>query len=195
MRQKGNVGVFVIVILVLLGGTLLIARPKGSADKPLLSLPKPLAATQEKDVHSGDGTMKLIVRERQVPEGTSYSFFTAEVSGQNEKQLFTKTASAGAFMAIHQNGWAPDNKYVFIQDSAPTKTVLVFKVSGEPFADGEKYVDVGSLFAEKQPKYQFKEVTGWDGPDTLHVTSVTPEGAKGPSFWFIVSSRAFLQLY
>ncbi len=180
----------------------------GTRQTPFFPIPN--AKPSETDVHSSDGTMKLIMRrERKLNQPEIYSFFSADIEGKNEQLIFTKAVSNGGGMSLPQNSWSPDNKLVFIEEQEPaTKSgtpalshVLVFKASGEPFGSapgkvsaGETYFDVPTLFAQKVQNYSFAKVTGWASPTLIIVATTTETGTKGPSYWFEIPSKAFLQL-
>ncbi len=196
-RQKGNASiVIIVVILVIIVIIVALRSQKNLTEQPTFPVIQALATTEEKEVRSLDGSQKLIMKSQRQSDGTNtYSFTIVDTNKNSEQPLFAQTLPSASSMNLPQNSWAPDNMYVFVQENADGGVhYLVFKVSREPFTSGEQYIDVAPLFAKSQPNLKLKEVTGWDGPDTLHVTTTTPEGAKGPSFWFIVSSRAFLQL-
>lgn len=144
----------------------------------------------ETDVRSSDGTLKLIMRTKTMEDkSTSYSFFTASISSKEEKPLFKKTVAAGNSMLLSSNSWSPDNKLVFLRENEGSSfNILVFKVSGEPFSNGQQYLSVVPLFVQRKTEYSLTEVTGWDSETLLHVRTT------GPSYWFDVNSLAFLQL-
>lgn len=146
---------------------------------------------KETEAKNLDASKKLIMSEEKTDEGATYTFFVTDENGKNRKLLFT---AIGEAMSIPRNSWAPNDTYVFIKRSEPSVTFLVFNASGELFGTGEKYLDIAALFAGKQPELVFADATGWDGAGLVHVTSTTKAGTKGPSFWFDVASKSFLQL-
>ena len=97
-------------------------------------------------------------------------------------------------MMLPANSWSPDNKYVFVQKKENgIIDSFVLKASGEPFVKTEQYLDVRALFEQHKTKYTLKDATGWDAPELLHITTVNGS-EKGPSYWFEIPSKAFLQL-
>lgn len=152
--------------------------------------PTPTPALLENDVHSVDGTLKLILRTEPLQDGTKkYSFFIADIHGNNERLLFTKILDKNITMIIPSNTWSPDNKYVFIrQNNVGSFETFVLKANGDAFVNGKQYLDVVSLSIERKLKYAITDVTGWDSPTLLHVKT------SGPNFWFEVTSSAFIQL-
>lgn len=144
---------------------------------------------QPREVHSIDGVLKLTMEKTSNKNNTTYDFFVSDVSGANRKLIFSQTVSNGTTMDIPDNSWSPDKRYLFVvQNENGISNALVLKASGETFADGSMYEDITSLFLDKKINYTLDTVTGWDAPGLLHVTT------NGPSFWFEVSSKAFIQL-
>lgn len=187
----------IIILLVALafGGVLFLVNSEKltSTNPPNAVLIKPIAPTpavQNTEVHSSDGEMNLIMQKQKQSDGlATYSFFTSDIAGNNKKILFEKIVNAGVSMEIPKNSWSPDNKYVFLREDEPSSfSIFVFKASGENLSSTEKYIDVMPLFSESKIKYEMKDITGWDSPTLLHVIT------SGPSYWFDITTRAFLQL-
>lgn len=189
------VKIIVFLIILAFGGVLFLINyeklTSSGQQNPILIKPvAPTPAVQNTEVHSSDGEMNLIMQtQKQSDDSTTYSFFTSDVSGKNKKILFEKTVNVGVSLTIPKNSWSPDNKYVFLRENKPDPfNIFVFKTSGENFADGQQYLDVSSLFDQHKVKYLLSDVTGWDSPTLLHVVT------SGPSYWFDVTTKAFLQL-
>lgn len=162
-----------------------------SQQSPILIKPvAPTPAVQNTEVHSSDGEMNLIMQKQKQNDGlTTYSFFTSDIAGNNKKLIFEKTAVVGVSMEIPHNSWSPDNKYVFLKENKPDSfDFFVFNASAENFSSSEKYIDVMPRFAESKIKYEMKDITGWDSPTLLHAKTF------GPSYWFDITTKAFLQL-
>lgn len=142
---------------------------------------------------SSDGTKKLIMKTAHNNTGTlTYAFSTADGSGDNEKEIYTTTLSGEETMNIPFNTWSPDNKYLFIQKG--DRGFMVFKDSGEAFPDGQLFLDLTDLFAQRKTGHNLSEATGW-GSETLIIINTAGEAeAKGPSYWFEVPSKAIIQL-
>ena len=218
-QQKGNSSIFILFIIVFIvaGAFLVMRSAKTNQNQPFfpaLLLPTPTPAMQETNVHSGDGTMQLIMKTEKKRGGSrTYSFVATDISGNNPKPLLTKTVPPGGTMIIPQNTWTPDNKLVFLQENDPATSaamlgslgIFVLKASGEPFvrqladqgksfADNQQYLDVTSLWTQRKINYTFRSATGWASPTLLIITTNKEDGTRGPSYWFDVPSRAFLQL-
>jgi len=142
---------------------------------------------------SSDGEKKVIMKTTNNNTGTlTYVFSTADGSGDYEKEIYTTTLSAEETMSIPFNTWSPDNKYLFIQKG--DRGFMVFKDSGEAFSDGQLFLDLTDLFAQRKTGHNLSEATGW-GSETLIIINTAGEGeAKGPSYWFEVPSKAIIQL-
>ncbi len=197
--------VFVLLLCIPLGVFLLMLYQKPNVqqenllnplpqNKPFLSVtPNPI---QETEVHTIDGTMKVLMEKRTTKENAQiYTFLVSDISGKNKRTLFTKTASVSSTMILSPNSWSPDGKYLFIRENNKDSfTIFVFKASGNAFLEGQQYIDVVPLFTKRKTTDRVSDVTGWDAPGLLHVKTVLDSNVKGPSYWFDISSQVFLQL-
>lgn len=146
-------------------------------------------------VISPDGTSKLTMKKLQKDATTTYSFLTRSETGSREQLIFYKTIPFSQSFTIPFNTWSPDNKYVFLKESTPAGDVYyVFNASGESFADNSRFINVSDLFSQKLPDYTVTEMTGWADPYLVIINTKTKDGKQGPSFWFEIPSRSFIQL-
>ena len=187
-----SIGIFVIKTI----NILTLKQPKAVTISPIvLSIPTqtPLP-NQNNEVHSPDGTMKIIMKAENKTDGEIfYSFSISDISGKNEKLLFAKTDLPKTTMLIPQNSFSPDNKYVFLQENKTNSlNALVFKASTEPFEKNEQYRDVGSLLTQNKPGYSLTAVTGWASPILLEVITRKEDSKKRESYWFVPKTQAFL---
>lgn len=151
------------------------------------------AQEQERTVVSLDGTKKLTMKEQIHEDSHTYSFYI----DNNTTQLFAKTVPQGVTMNIPDNAWAPGDKYVFLEESNGTGTpnYFVLKTDGTPFATGQYLKNVTELFNAKNFTYKLKDATGWADPTLLMLHTTKDTGEKGSSYWFVVESSEFMQLY
>lgn len=165
--------------------------PKATPTPPL---PKPQTASQV----SPDGTKQVVMKTVFNKDGTqTYIFSTADSSGNNEQAIFTKTLDNARSMSIPFNTWSPDNKYFFIQEQTKDDSVtnvFVFKGSGEPIANKEKYFDVTDIFSKRNTGNNFDKATGWASETLIIFNTRTLDDVKGPSYWFELPSKAVIQL-
>ena len=111
------------------------------------------------------------------------------------QSIFKKTLTEGNSISIPFNTWSPDNKYFFVEEHDGNNTqVFVFQGSGDPFSDGKKYLDLTDAYIKRGFTNQFQEATGWASENLIIINSTTQDGAKGPSYWFEVPSKALIQL-
>lgn len=165
--------------------------------RPLIS-PSPTPVPVElQDVISPDGKIKLIMEtQRHGNSSATYSVFISKISGEGKLDLFTTTTDTETFSLPH-NSWSPNGKLVFIKKDKPGElTFLVFKTTGETFQKDQS-LNVGELFAKKQPKYILTDATGWASETLLIITTATAadKSKPGPSFWFDIPSKTFIQLW
>ncbi|MEX2013054.1 MAG: hypothetical protein WD967_01480 [Candidatus Levyibacteriota bacterium] len=148
-------------------------------------VPEPIVTTKE--VRSPDGSMKLIMKKTKNENSAVYSFVVSGPESENI-EIYTKTLAVGE-MNVPLNSWAPDNKYLFIEENDGTNTnYLIFKATGEEFLEGVAYIDFLSHYNEKMKQHTLRDVTGWDAPGLLYVRT------SGPAYWFELGSNAFYQL-
>lgn len=167
-----------------------------SSAETILSIPTLVSvkeATYKSEVHSPDGTMKVVMKKTSKTQtSATFTFTVSEVSGTNEKIIFGKTLGENQAMQIPDNSWSPDNKYLFLKEDDNRKlSFFVLRASGESFADGKEYIDVVPQFEDKKNGFKLIDITGWDSDNLLHVFTAKEDGAQGPSFWFDVDSRSF----
>lgn len=148
----------------------------------------PLDVATSTHVRSPDGIMTLTIKETKKSDGTTFYSFLVSGEDADNLEIYSKTLTIGK-MLLSLNSWSPDNKYLFItENNGNLDNYLIFKATGEAFADGTPYIDFGAHYSEKMTEYTLKDVTGWDGPDLLHVRT------SGPAYWFEISSTAFYRL-
>ena len=147
-----------------------------------------------KEVRSGDGKARLI---RVVKEATGgeVNYSLKVISGGTERELFSKVVGPGASVDIPLNSWSPDNKQFFLQENdGQAMHYLVYREDGGKYRDGQEYLNINEDWLKSKNNYTIKEVTGWEGNDLLRVNTSNADGSRGPSFWFVISTRKFLQL-
>ena len=201
---------FIVFVLLVLAGvviTVVLQKPTTQEAKasgtnvnaefaPTVQPAPQKSGTAQSDVHSSNADKKLIMRITSGKNGmTTYDFFVADISGANERLLYTKTLGSGSGMMLPINAWDPTDTYVFIgEKDGGTPGFFVLKASGEPFANGEKFLDVGAVWTAKKINYSIRDATGWASGTLLIVYTSQEDGSHGPAFWFEVPSTAIIQL-
>lgn len=178
------------------GVVLFIGRQKTVVpmEQPIVLL-RPTPTPVPREESSIDNAKKLRLQAaRQADGSTTYFLFAMDANGANQRLIFQKTLAAGTSLDLH-NSWSADGTYVFVKELGPAgEKAYVLESSGVPFADGQMALDVRELFDARKTGYVFDKVTGWASGTLLILYTKTEQGAKGPSFWFELPSRAFLQL-
>jgi hypothetical protein len=156
----------------------------------------PTPVVSETDTHSSNADKKLILRTRSMSDGTTeYTYFVADISGANQRIMFDKTLPTGASMTLPRNSWDPTDTYVFLEEhNSGVVDYLVLKVDGTSFADGNHYIDVGAVWANKNVGYTIRTATGWASGTLLIIYTSNTDGTHGPAFWFEIPSTAIIQL-
>lgn len=192
--------VFILFAIFLVAGIFAIKQSKifnrslETSTAPILSPINTLPKTQTKEVHSPDGTLKVIMSIEKKKEGERiYSFSIADISGKSKRFLLTKTLEPKDVMLIPQNSFSPDNTYLFLEEAkAGSLDILVFKTSVEPFAKGEQYLSLGSLLTQTKPGYSLKSVTGWVSPIFLQIYTTQTGSKPYSTYWFSPETKAFI---
>ncbi len=142
---------------------------------------------------SPDGTKNVVMKTTRNKDATlTYAFSVANGAGEKENLIYTETLPALQSMSIPFNTWSPDDKYFFIKRG--DSDFMVFKESGEPFADGQQFLDVTDLFKQRKTGNNLSEATGWASETLIIINTTVEANAKGPSYWFEIPSKAIIQL-
>ncbi len=173
-----------------------IKMPLATNSISALAITDPVSKASISSQISPDGTKKVIMKVTRNNDNTAtYDFSTTGENDANQQYVFTKTLDLPKSMTIPFNTWSPDNKYFFVQENAGgNKSILVFKATGEPFSDAEKYLDVANLFNQKNTGNNFDEATGWASETLIIINTKKADNAKGFSYWFEVPSKIITQL-
>lgn len=152
-------------------------------------------SVQDNSETSPDGTMKVTMEKNKKNSQNDYSFFVSDAKGDKKQLIYTTSLPNSESFSVPHNAWSPDNTYLFIQENlATTSSALVFKATGEPFANNTPFLDVASLFLQHNFPSAYKETTGWDSPTLLHVMTITDHDTQGSSYWFEIGNNSFQQL-
>lgn len=145
---------------------------------------------------NSEGNLKLVGMAQKVQGGGSnYSFKVVDTQKKTEIPLYNTIADLGSSIAIPLNSWSPDYKQVFIKTSSPSgENYYLFKANGDPYADGKKYIAVGDYWSETKTTNKINRISGWAGPDLLMVYTTKEDGTEGPAYWFVTSTRKFMQV-
>lgn len=143
---------------------------------------------------SADGKVNLKISRKQGAETSTWTL-TANREKEAAKRIWTATLANNIMVSIPLNTVSPDNKYLFLRQAETGKTnYLVLSTTGELLSPDSPAIEFAELFASKQPNYKITEVTGWAAPTLIVVNTDKITGGTGPSFWFDLASRSFIQL-
>ena len=165
---------------------------------PVRIIPSPPVVMAEASgtvtVGSPDGKSNLTMKTEKGEAQDIYTFFIQEKDGV-ESEIYKKNVPAGTAISIPFNTFSPDNKYLLLKE-ASSASVIYFVVStnGKPFSEDLPVAEITTPFLLKYEKYNITDVTGWGGLNLVVINTDKKAGGTGPSFWFDVSSRSFIQL-
>lgn len=190
------IAVFAVIITIRISGTSSPPIDGSSFAQTVVSVPTLVSvkeATYKSEIHSPDGTMKVVMNKILKSQSMAdYTFSVSEVSAANGKIILSKSLGENEAMQIPENSWSPDNKYLFLKENDSGKlSFYVLKATGETMAAGKEYIDVVPLFDSKKYGYNLSDITGWDSNSLLHIFTVSENGTRGPSFWFDVEGKYF----
>lgn len=145
---------------------------------------------------NSEGNLKLVGVSRKAAEGRiAYEFKIVDALKKTETPIYKTVADPENKMEIPRNSWSPDYKQVYVKTSSPEEeNYYVFRANGENYNDGSKYLAVGDYWREAKMKPVIRKVTGWAGNDLLMVYTLNEDGAEGPAYWFVTSTRKFMEV-
>lgn len=189
--------VIILVVVISASGYLLL-KPFGKKNdtvsspvSKISSETRAYAQDKEEKVYSVDGEKFATLKKSTQDKTSDYTLTLSD-----GLEILHETKDEPSFLVLPGNAWDPGEGYIFLENTENgIKTDLLLKTSGENFSDSEKMLDVGKLFREKKFPYLFKEATGWAGSNLLNIETTNEDKTEGPSYWFEVSSGAFIQLY
>lgn len=144
---------------------------------------------------SPDGKFALTMKEEKGEVVIKYTFLVTDSESNIKSQIFTKTVSSDGKMSIPTNTFSPDKKYVLLkEEDMGITTFWVLKTSGEAITEDSQALDISSLFMAKYTDYVVTDMTGWGGINLVVINTDKIGGGVGPSFWFDVPYKNFIQL-
>lgn len=125
----------------------------------------------------------------------TYTLVTSDGDDTNKQTVYTTTLPEGENLSIPFNTWSPDNHYFFVEHTTPKgKEALAFRNNGQSLTDDEPYLNITSIFNQRNTGNTYQETTGWASETLLIVNTTLTDGSKGPSYWVEVPSKAVIQL-
>ena len=157
--------------------------------KPTTPANNPVVATTSQI--SSDGTKTVVVTTTQNKDGNQ----TYLVSVNNGPTIYSETLPAGSSITIPFNTWSVDNTYFFLQKNSESQThIMVFNANGQPFANGQAYLDLTGVFAQDEPNAGFWEASGWAADNLIIILTKNSDGTEGTSYWFGVPDESVTPL-
>jgi len=174
-------------------------QPSGDSSTPppvpdisVAQASQPVALTT---VGSPDGKFSLNMKQEKGKDATTYTFLMTDETSGVQKEIYSQTVLTGTTLSIPTNTFSSDDKYIFLKETSLTATgYFVLASSGVPITKDIQTLDISGLFTTKYQNYVISDVTGWAGPTLVVINTNKNDGSLGPSFWFDVASRSFIQL-
>jgi len=156
--------------------------------KPTLIFTPAISTTSQ---ISSDGTRKVSVDIVGNKDGNQ----TYEVLVDNGPVIYSKTLPMGESISIPYNTWSPGDTYFFLQENSGSQTqVMVFNGSGQPFSNGDEFLDLTGVFAQDVSASSFGQATGWASNNLIIIESKNADGSNGTSYWFGVPDESVTPL-
>ncbi len=189
-----------LLVIMGLGVGLMFQLVKMKASRDLDSRAKqkevPMVVVGTTEATNSEGNLKLVgVSRKTTGAQTTYEFKIVDSQKNTEVPIYKTVADPGSEIEIPRNSWSPDYKQVFIKMNSPEgENYFVFRANGENYIDGGKYLAVGDYWREAKMKSKIRAITGWAGNDLLMVYTLNEDGLEGPAYWFVTSTRKFMQV-
>lgn len=199
MRTLDSIAIIIPIALVAIVALVFIqTSPKHlqTPSAPITSQVSQIPKQKIEEVKSSDGTksLKIVSIEKQAGV-TEFQLIVINNQDSTQKIIYTDTFLDNSFLKYSLNSWSNDNQKFFIEKVSPTGTsYLVFKADGSNFPDDQPYLNVNDYWSKAHPDLKIATLTGWADKDLIIVYSTKADDSEGPSFWFVVSSKKFLQL-
>ena len=166
-------------------------QPNNSYPPPIVKADPP----REIITGSSDGKWALKMREEEGETGVAYIFWLLNLTDDSQKEIFRKTVTLGSALSIPFNTFSPDDKYIFLKETGEGGIgYLLLSASGTPLDKDALTLEISGLFTDKYPDYIITDVTGWGGENLIIINTDKSGGGIGPSFWFDITGRTFIQL-
>jgi len=156
---------------------------------PIVSL-LPVTATTSQI--SPDGTQVVTIKTIENRDGTETDeIFTANMT----QPLYSLTLNTTESLSIPFNTWEPTDKYFFLQEnSVEGEKILVFQANGQPFANGQSYLNLTDTFTKYGSPDTFDTATGWGGYNLIVINTKASYGSQGASYWYELPEGSIIPL-
>lgn len=196
-KRPSNFIILAILAIFAAGTVFVVSEISPSLPKVTSYTPREAKADPNKEttVDSPDGKMALTMKEEKGKEAVTYVFLISNQANSSQKEIFRETLIPGASISIPYNTFSPDNKYVFLKRADGGKDkYFVLSTAGTMLTEDSLFITFSDAFESKYPDYKITDVTGWGGLTLIVINTEKVGGGEGPSFWFDVASKSFIQL-
>jgi hypothetical protein len=170
-------------------------QPSGDSSVPVIPVAQASQPVVLTAVGAPDGKFSLNMKQEKGKDATAYTFLMSDGTSGIQKEIYSQMVPTGTTLSIPANTFSSDDKYIFLEETSPTATgYFVLTSSGASITKDIQTLDISGLFMAKYQNYVITDVTGWAGPTLVIVNTNKSDGSLGPSFWFDVSSRGFIEL-
>jgi hypothetical protein len=156
---------------------------------PIVSL---LPVTSTTSQISPDGNQVVTIKTIENRDATQ----TDEIfTGTMTQPLYSLTLNTTESLSIPFNTWEPTDKYFFLQEnSVEGEKILVFQANGQPFANGQSYLNLSNTFNQYGSPDTFDAATGWGGYDEIVINTKASDGSQGTSYWYELPEGSIIPL-
>lgn len=195
VKHQGKSALLLVISLAVVGGLMFWQlKPQ---PVPIKAITEPSPSPNPEQIifaNSSDGKINLEMKQEKGASAITWTL-TARQGEEAAKTIWWQSLPNETTISIPFNTVSPDNKYMFLKLAGPDKIrYFVLTTSGKPLVSGAQTVEFSELFEAKYPEYIISEVTGWGGTNLIVFNTDKVSGGIGPSFWFDLSGKSFIQL-
>ncbi|HWY79375.1 MAG TPA: hypothetical protein VNW29_03390 [Candidatus Sulfotelmatobacter sp.] len=141
---------------------------------------------------SSDGSQKVTIQTVQ----NKYATQTDNIFTVNTTiPLYSKTLSQGESINVPFNAWSPNDKYFFIQDNLSSgQSILIFQADGQPFTNGQSYLNLTDAYTKYGASDIFDQATGWAADNLIVINTKLSDGSQGKSYWYEIPDGGIIPL-
>ncbi|MBP9815550.1 MAG: hypothetical protein KBC63_04515 [Candidatus Levybacteria bacterium] len=199
MHHLRNVLLILVLLTALTGAGFVFFSTNFNEQKKLdntlgsTQIPQGIAEAKEevRIITSSDGLKKLTLSAKSEGESSNYSVFNGSETVPFYSEILPQSISLG----LPDNSFSPGEQYLFLEKNGEgIKNTLVFMTDKSLFQNGSQFLDVYSLYNNKNLPNKFAGATGWADRTLLIIETTKEDGTKGAKYWFDVPSQSFIQL-
>jgi hypothetical protein len=195
-KHQGKLSLWLVIGLAVVGGLIFFwPKPQTVPIQEITEVSPNPSPAPILTASSADGEIELKMSQTKKTEAITWTLRV--IRNKDEiRRIFWQTMPVDSTLSIPFNSVSPDNKYLFLKQGGSDKTrYIVMTITGEPILFETQTIEFAEKFETDYPEFVITEVTGWGGIDLIVFNTDKAEGGVGPSFWYEIPTRSFIQLF